>query len=719
MTRIVSLVLAYLLVAPLVAAEVPPNTWQRIADCPGDADGREVPPGRGATWVYEPNLKVFLRYGGYTPRFSNALDAFDPATGKWTRLVAEDENYPADRPGGGCRWSMQYDAKRKVVYIAAGLANGATGANGIWSYDAAQKKFAPLTTELPPHTSRIAFDPVHDVFVASPGPGSEARGYTMVFPLKTRKWERRTTTPLPQGQWAGGYPSVFHAGINRVVVIGNETVEAKGGLSVWTYDVPGNKWIKVETNAGPANRGVTSIAYDPDNKVILLHGVGKDGRDAGDNVLNDTWVLDVEKKEWKEIKTPGLPILKGIRDRAELLYRQALAYDAASKHFLLSDPDLGVWAFRYDPKAPPGSQAVAGGFVPEVGKAAANPPADGPKEVRLSLPSSLNKRILDLADNTVIPLGGGRLPGDEVAWTYDSDAGVFLKTGGCGNWSSPFWTGYGNNLLFYDPGTEKWHTRRVGDVSGALRPGTGCTRSVVYDPARKVTWLFGGTASGPYCPAPASGPGEFYYDLKTDRFVKAPRGGVPSEELAQIGCLLTLDPERHLVVLPHKDRTWVFDTQKAAWSIRQSPDSPGKSYEYTRQVYAKSKKVFLALARVEKEKGKPENRTMSYDPAANQWNDLDAKNQPPFRGSKYGLVYDSKNDVVLLLGGGENWNQGWRNDLWVYLVQENRWEKLTPRVVDAKEGPKFLDNMPSAYDERHNAIIFTDGNAPWAYRYKK
>lgn len=166
--------------------------------------------------------------------------------------------------------------------------------------------------------------------------------------------------------------------------------------------------------------------------------------------------------------------------------------------------------------------------------------------MRLSLPTSLNQRILDLPDNSVMPLGGGRMPGDEVAWTYDTDSGVFLKTGGCGNWSSPFWVGYGNNLLFYDPGTEKWYTRRVGDVSGALRPGTGCTRSIVYDPDRKVTWLFGGTASGPFCPAP----GEFTYDIKTDRCVKVPRGGVPSEELAQIGCLLSYDPDHHLIVVP-------------------------------------------------------------------------------------------------------------------------------------------------------------------------
>ncbi|MBY0526111.1 MAG: hypothetical protein K2R98_22140 [Gemmataceae bacterium] len=66
-----------------------------------------------------------------------------------------------------------------------------------------------------------------------------------------------------------------------------------------------------------------------------------------------------------------------------------------------------------------------------------------------------------------------------------------------------------------------------------------------------------------------------------------------------------------------------------------------------------------------------------------------------------------------------SWNEGWRNDLWAYHVQDNRWEKLSPKLVDTKEGPRFLDNMPSAYDERHNAIVFTDNNRAWAYRFKQ
>ena len=35
-----------------LAGEIPANTWVRLADCAGDAEGREVPPGRASTWAY-------------------------------------------------------------------------------------------------------------------------------------------------------------------------------------------------------------------------------------------------------------------------------------------------------------------------------------------------------------------------------------------------------------------------------------------------------------------------------------------------------------------------------------------------------------------------------------------------------------------------------------------------------------------------------------------
>jgi hypothetical protein len=707
------------------AAEIPANTWVRVADCPGDAEGREVPPGRASTWTYCPPLKAFLRYGGYTPRYSNALDQFDPASGKWKRLAAEDENYPDDRPGGGCLWAVQWDERRKAVLLGAGWARGFAGSLGIWSYDPVGGKFTCLSKDLPAGVARGCFDLANGLFVTQPWPRSTGlgEGVTMVFTLDDRKWVRLNTNPSPQPQWGGHiFPMAFDPTIGRVVAFAGEG--AKGAPNeVWTFDGAARKWEKLETApGGPSFRLRSVMASDPDNKVLLLHGVHPGSQPSDDGGLNDTWVLDPAKKQWKEIKTPGPTAMKDLLKRTVTLYRQSLAYDPELKRFTLADPDLGVWAFRYDPAAEPGKECAAGGFVPAVGKAAASPPPEGAadklKEVRLTLPSPANKRLLDMADNSLMPLGGGAMSGDEIGWCWDPENAVFAKYGGCGNSQSPFWSQYGNSLALYDPGTERWHVRRASDVSGAMRPANGCTRSVLHDSGRKGLWFFGGAASGPFCPWPAEPTGAFSYDLKTDRFSVV--SGNLKTGMGSNGCMLEEDPDLLVAICPLKDKVHTFDMKTASWSAKAAKGYASNGEVYWRMAYIRSKKIFLVLEANGEPNKTTANRTMAYDPAAGTWTDLAPKEHPSPRGCKYGLVYDSKNDVALLLGGGTGWNAGWRCDMWAYVVKDNRWEKISPVLAGgAKAPPAFNDNMPSGYDERHNAVIFLEGNSPWAYRYKK
>ncbi len=701
-------------------ADIPANTWVRIADCPGDAEGREIPPGRAATWCYEPVKKVFLRYGGYTPRFSNALDQFDPATGKWKRLFAEDENYPDDRPGGGCSWDIRYDEKSKRVLLAGGLACGFTGSTGIWSYDPAGNNFKPISKELPKNLGKVCVDPVHGIAVAAPWPASTGLGaVTMVCNLTDGKWETVNTPQGPQPAWGGHILSMtFDAGLGRVISIDGDFDKSKSMLA-YSFDPEAKKWEKLmTTGASPSVRMRSVIAYDPDNKVVILHGLSAGDKGPNADQLNDTWVFDTAKKEWKEIKTPGPTPMKSADPPTVMCYRQALAYDTDRKRFLLADADLGVWAFRYDPAAEPGKECIANGFVPTVGKAASNPPAEGAadslKEIRQTLPSPLNPHLTEMGDNTLIPLGGGVMLGAEVPWCYDPELGVFAKYGGCGNGVSPYWSGYGNNLSLYDPGHERWLVRRVCDVAGALRPRTACSRSIFHDSSRKLLWFMGGAGSGPACPMPGYTDGSFTYDSRADKFTLVPGGGTfPGHNTG-----LEEDPD-HLVaaVTVDKDKTHVFDIKAQAWNVKDTPGAPGGP-EYRHMPYITTKKFFLALSSVTDKEDTP-NRTMSFDPATNTWTDLKAQGQPPTRNHKYGLVYDSKNDVAILLGGGTHWNGGNPNDMWAYIVKENRWEKITPKLPADFKMPPLTDNMPSGYDVRHNAIIFLENNVPYAYRYKK
>ena len=53
-------------------------TWEKLADPPKDVAGRESPPGTDGAWVYVPEWKGFLLYGGSSPSYSNEGWFFDP-----------------------------------------------------------------------------------------------------------------------------------------------------------------------------------------------------------------------------------------------------------------------------------------------------------------------------------------------------------------------------------------------------------------------------------------------------------------------------------------------------------------------------------------------------------------------------------------------------------------------------------------------------------------
>jgi len=694
--------------------EIPANTWVYLGDCPGDVGGREVPPGRASTWAYDPVSHYLYRYGGYTPRFSNALDAFDPVTQRWVQLWGEDENYPVDRPGGGASWSIQYDPTRARIFLAAGLANGFTGSRGVWAYNPADNTFEHYSDAVPDEVARVALDVAHGLLVASPATGYSNPRQTQVFDLNARTWTRYNTPECPQDIWNASYPSVYDENLGRVVVVA-AMVESEGQpavTSVWSFDAETKLWQRHVTHTPPPAFGMLALAYDPHHKIILVHGV-KDPSYGDQGPRNDTWVLDVAAGSWRELVTPGPSPLVSPSGRTEIVYKQALAYHWHAERFILADPDLGVWGFRYDPGSPMGVAAVGASTPPAIGAAAQHPPALGASDERLLLPSALNPRIQAMPENSLLALAGESLPGSEVGFWYDSDVGVFIKYGGCGNHSSPFWTGYGNDLVFYDPGTERMYTRRVGDVSGALRPGNGCTRSVVYDSSHRRTWFFGGVGSGPYCQAPAHDDGSFAYDFVADRFELLGDGqpvGYPNNS-----CAVSFSPSLGVGMIPGEAQTWEFDAATALWTAQPTPELPDTTYGYTRVAWASAHGQFIALRNVGTAEA-PQNATFAYDPSTHHWADLAAANQPPFRGSKFGLVYDSVHDLLVLLGGSVSWNTDWRNDLWLYSFATNAWTQPTPQVVGGGEPPAFTDNMPSGFDERHGVVVFTEGNRPWAYR---
>lgn len=686
---------------------MPVNTWTRIASSPGDPRGREVAPGHASTWVYEPNVGKFFRYGGFTPAFTNALYSFDPESLTWAVVWAHDETFPAGRPGGGSNWSLMYDSVRKAIWITGGFHSWySTGDQGVWLYFAKEDSFARMGDPAYPMGTYHAYDPVHDLMLATPPPSKMVSNanQTLLFSPASNSWTAYPTSVTLQEYHYGNFPTVFDASLGKFVAF-RMLVEygVAQNTRVWTFDPVVHQWEVLDSASVFPSRQYPAVAYDPLHQVVFLYG---------GMLKTETWVYLTALKTWTRISVPGLPSLN-VSGLDAVFFPQALAWDPVHACMLLNDPDLGVWAFKYDPVSPAGT-ALLNAESLAIGRAAAEPPAPGPAEAALtSFPSPLNQRLLDMPDNSLLLMNSGSGTGNEITWHFDPDDGVLLRYGGCGNNSSPYWSGYGNNLDLYDPGLDRWVCRRTGEISGADRPRNGCTRSVLYDTRRKEWHFFGGTGSGPYNPPYLS---SYTYDVGKDSFTyKASEGTMP---LGHVGCVLSYDADHDVTIFPDSAKVYVFHFETGLWETRNVWPSPGRLDVYQRTAYVSSIGKFMAVQpRIIGSDSLLD--TWIYDPETNQWDSLTGAVRPPYRACKYGLAYDSLNDVVLLVGGQVRWGGTNMNDMWIYHPRTNAWEEVGP----APAGGNFPggENMCTAYDSRHNVFLIgqTYAGPLLAYRYKQ
>lgn len=695
------------------AFDLPVNKWTKVAEVPADQLGREIEPGRGAYLCYIPTKSVFIRYGGYTPTESNALWTFDFAKRLWTNTLPDDYSFPppVDRPGAGPWWSMAWDSKRNIVWFHGGSGVGAQTHEGlfntVWTYDPELGKFKKVESKsYPKYGAPIVYDSKNDFLVRAPAYSGEwsamhNRDATWVFNIVKNDWERRTTKGSPTNALASMW--VFDPPSGKCVYLWNDK---DGFAQTWTYDAATNIWEKLETELTPPGRVCVASAYDYHNKVILVYGgVGKVGNGygylyrGGGVQLQDTWALDVTKKQWRKLDVglPIVPVLNGQGKQPRFETCQAAAYDEKLSAFVVSSPTLGVWALRYQAEGVKELPMVTLATLPSLPE----PKSSESSVYKLAEP---NPNLLKIEPGKWISLKGVDMGGGEVPATYDEVTGFILKYGGCNDRGSTFASGYGNDLWAYDPATERWIALRYTDPCGPARPMNACTRYYAFDPDSKVTWFAGGTAGNNLCrtlPEGWNGHGIWQYDGVKDRF-----NMVATEKSAIIGAG---------VVTGYDRANKVFFTGPKAYSHQVFGYSPIKktwtniakstyTEQYAYATYVDSQKFLFLVSKTKNDWG-----TYALDASKNSWRKIEASGDLPeyMAMGRPVSTYDPINDAVLLVGGADEKAKR-EQEAWVYRIKDNRWEKLP------EPAPGIAERM--VYDRRHKVFVGFARKGPVAFR---
>lgn len=212
------------------------------------------------------------------------------------------------------------------------------------------------------------------------------------------------------------------------------------------------------------------------------------------------------------------------------------------------------------------------------------------------------------------------------------------------------------------------------------------------------------------------------------------------------GDTFTYDPLHDLLIMPRGKTTWVYDPTANRWEGRKTPEGPVGPGHYASMVFDVSAKrlVYPAMeptGRTAKAEQRPPATdrtfwkhkgdiyhectfaTWTYDPATNRWEKLPLPEDAPRPSPRwrFGLAYDSKNEVVILVGGStDTWDRDEKNynDVWVLETKTGRWTKMDP---PGKQPPvQVRECRHCAYDSHHNVVLFLNNRGPlWAYQYRK
>ena len=199
---------------------------------------------------------------------------------------------------------MAYNSKNSKIYLFGG-ANEKEVLSDLWTLDGSNWKkvltkgtpqprtFAPLTYDNE-NDRLILFGGSKVLFGQVPDPQNLLND---TWQFKSNQWEMLTTNdaPEPRAEAAMAYDEHRKA----IVLFGGYYIEEGGYIKLNdTWEFYDNDWHLI-SNEGPSERHGVAMAYDTENKSVILFGGSTVDRQYGES-MGETWKWN--GKEWRKLE---------------------------------------------------------------------------------------------------------------------------------------------------------------------------------------------------------------------------------------------------------------------------------------------------------------------------------------------------------------------------------------------------------------------------------
>ena len=448
----------------------------------------------------------------------------------------------------------------------------------------------------------------------------------------------------------------------------------------------------------PSTRTEFGMAYDSARGKIVLFG----GRDGDTPYKNDTWEWDVKTRTWEEV----LPL--GVRPSGR--YGHALTYDSKrGKTILFGGIEGAVGGpqhytyYKYDTWEWDGEEHTWREVTPTQGT---NPHS---RECHAMVyDSNRGKVVLFGGKNTDI---GGGLP--EGIYEWDGVLGTWTKIVPSGNTPSSRYRCYLS--MAYDIKHEKvvmfggfdgGSSQDTWEWDGENRTWTDVTPSegipsargghaMIYDIGLERVMLFGGQNGTLYNDVWVWDEDLHNWNLIT------PDGSIPS---GRANHSMIYDSVRNISVLfggndgSFKQDIWEFDSTTESWiDVTQTGSKPSARTHHAMALDSVRNKVVLFGGYQDDFDNKIDD-TWEWDWNTGTWRNVTTSGNKPSARSHHTMVYDNKNNNVVLFGGHDGATKG---DTWEWVGTSKTWTNVTPEGSN----PRATWGHAMTYDSLNDRIL--------------
>jgi hypothetical protein len=275
---------------------------------PQPVDASDLPSPRiGARMIYdEVNRRVLLFGGAYYDNgyiFYNDLWSYRYETNSWTEIDT------ADSPGGRFSTPLVYDPDTHQIIMFSGSVHlDDSHPMDTWAYDVTTNTWERMSPKVAPkrqYGHYFVYDRLHKRPLMLGGHWSEGEnhGYTdglWQYDYGSDTWTLLQSKPaLPKRYW---HTLTYNTNNGEVTVFSGSRGGANLYNDTWILDTNTMQWKEVDSKVKPKARCCAEGVYDPGNDVTLIFG----GTDFS-AYFNDLWALD-SSGQWKQMPREGTPV---------------------------------------------------------------------------------------------------------------------------------------------------------------------------------------------------------------------------------------------------------------------------------------------------------------------------------------------------------------------------------------------------------------------------